>query len=779
MKKVGIFAFIAAFSYLYITAARLSGANAAPEEVDPSSSTSVNAPADSTTGALPDSLDNVGTDLEDFTIVTTKKLVVSDGAKLTYNVTEDPESKSSNILDILRKVPGVTVDAEENVRVNGQSNFKIFMNGHEDAMFQGADLKTVLKSLPAASIKKIEVISEPGAKYEAEGIGGILNIVTDTNSSLAGFVTNLSGWINASNTGGYADFKTKIDKVMLGATVNYNNGFLLQRSFSSYGYTETLSSSDPEKVENTRIQRSRGKGGWDYTGVRANMSWEPDTLNLFTISANYGYNTWNTRRDETRSFYTGALDGDEDSRTPLWRIRRHFDMPGFYTGVSAQTSYQHNFGRTDNNLVVSYLYNFSFDKSKTNVFLEQLEGTLSENPFSGTRNTSHVNSHVFQIDYSNQFNAKHLLETGAKANLNNSRSDEWSLLGNDRNDALIDDDSKVNVTQFNDIYALYASYTGSFSPVTVKGGVRYEHTRIGLKYHVGDFDSYTTRLNDIVPNAAVSYNFTPSSTLRLAYQMRISRPSLSYLSPYRNTTTPGYVQYGNPDLKSQKSHNVSIAYSNYGGDLSGSAKLTYRHIDNGIADILFTRDGVINSTYANVGKDRTVQLDLNGDWNITPSLRWSVYFSTNYEHIKAESEMIKASKHGWQCNVYSNVNYTLPCNLRLSGYGGYWTGWIDLQSKGSDGYYYGLSASRSFLKEDALTLQLGLSSLLPVCRDNRYTQTSETVRTTNNFRFKQWNVSFGISWRFGGLKANIKQTNADVEAEVSSDGGQGGGQGRK
>lgn len=156
--------------------------------------------ADTTMTAAPTAeTDTVGaagyTDLEGFVIVQQKKLVESDGAKLTYNVTEDPESGSSNILEILRKVPGVTVDAEDNVKVNGQSSFKILMNNREDPMLKG-DLKTVLKSIPASSIKKIEVISEPGAKYEAEGVGGILNIVTDRKQNLSGFMTQLSGWVN-------------------------------------------------------------------------------------------------------------------------------------------------------------------------------------------------------------------------------------------------------------------------------------------------------------------------------------------------------------------------------------------------------------------------------------------------------------------------------------------------------------------------------------------------------------------------------------------------------
>lgn len=173
--------------------------------------------ADTTMSATPTvETDTVGaagyTDLEDFVIVQQKKLVESDGAKLTYNVTEDPEAGSSNILEILRKVPGVTVDAEDNVKVNGQSSFKILMNNREDPMLKG-DLKTVLKSIPASSIKKIEVISEPGAKYEAEGVGGILNIVTDRKQNLSGFMTQLSGWVNSWQAGGYINSRFKANKV--------------------------------------------------------------------------------------------------------------------------------------------------------------------------------------------------------------------------------------------------------------------------------------------------------------------------------------------------------------------------------------------------------------------------------------------------------------------------------------------------------------------------------------------------------------------------------------
>ena len=166
--------------------------NAMPEAVDVADSVSPGSPT------AP--IDTVGEpgymDLEEFVIVQQKKLVESDGAKLTYNVTEDPESGSSNILEILRKVPGVTVDAEDNVKVNGQSSFKILMNNREDPMLKG-DI------WPRWSTNDSE------------------------SEDLTGGPNHL---LRAHN---------------------------------------------------------RTKSGWDYVGVSFNMSWEPDSLNLFTLSGYY------------------------------------------------------------------------------------------------------------------------------------------------------------------------------------------------------------------------------------------------------------------------------------------------------------------------------------------------------------------------------------------------------------------------------------------------------------------------------------------------------------
>lgn len=702
------------------------------------------------------------TQLEDLVVVQRQKLVQSDGAKLTYNVSEDPESGSSNLLDILRKVPGVSVDGEENVKVNGQSSFKVLLNGREDPMLKG-DLKNILKSLPAASIKKIEVISEPGAKYESEGIGGILNIITDSSRSLSGFMTQASAWVNGYQAGGYVNGRTKLNKVMLDATVNYNNGKVWPRRNTSTRELEYLGNSP---YSGQTIEQS-AKGGWDYTGARLGMSWEPDTLNLFTFSANYGYNTWGGSGNDTRTMWRRDL-------TREWSLYRDFSYDGVYTGVGVQASYQHNFGREGHALVISYGYDYAHQKKHESYSLEYLAGTGSDSPFSMTRGNSDYSSHVVQVDYTNRLGKRHLLEAGAKMNLNDNGAFSENLYGPSQEEAQIFSPATVKMNQLKDIYAVYGSYTGNFAKWSVKGGLRYEHTRMGSRYHIGDYTDFTKHLNDIVPNAAISYNIAAATNIRLAYQMRISRPQLYQVNPFVEAVTPGQISYGNPDIRSEKGHTFSLAYSNYEGKLSGTAKLLYRYVANGVTDIMFMKNDILNITYANSGNSHMAMLELNADWSITPSLQWSAYASGNYVHMRAESELLKAKSHGWQANVNTNLTYTLPCRMRLSAGGGFWSPWIDLNSRGtSNGYYYNIGASRSWLKDDALTVQVNATSFLPAHRTNSYKQQDSSVIFRYTGRFSQWNVGMSISFRFGGLKSGLKKTSANIEKEESGSGNSG------
>ena len=698
--------------------------------------------------------------LDEFVITEHAKLVKSDGATLTYNVTEDPESASSNTLQILRKIPGVTVDAEDNVKVNGQSSFKILLNGREDPMLKG-DIKTVLKSLPASTIKKIEVISEPGAKYDAEGVGGILNIVTDKSQTLTGYMTQIGTWINSYQVGGYVNARGKFNKVMLDANVSYNNGRPWKRTYNSDRTVENLDDSENYLLSSS----SKSSSGWDYTGANLNMSWEPDTLNLFTVALNFGNNGWDSHGIERR--FQQRCD-----MSTVWDLTRDADNKGSYLGLGGQLSYQHNFLRDDHNIVISYEYDFSKNNGNNDYTATYLSGEGTETPFSTQLSKNHSNSHILQFDYSNKLSKRHLIEAGGKLYLTDNSSFSLPSFGESAANAVPSLELAMDMSQIKNLYALFGSYSGTFSKWNVKAGLRYEYTYMGVRYRLGEYPDFTTRLHDLVPNAAISYNLASATSLRFAYQMRISRPSIYNINPYVNVLTPGQISYGNPDLKSEKGHLFSLGYSNYEGKFSGSAKLTYRYVNNGVNDVIFVRDGILNSTYANIGESHNAGIDLSGDWNITSDLRWSVYGSANYVHMRADSEMLHAHNQGWQGSFSTNLNYTLLSKWKFSGYGGLWTPWIDLQGKGtSTGYYYGIGASRDWLKDDALNIQISAGNFLTPRRTSNYEQINGNLILKNSFRYSQWNVGVSISFKFGGLTSSVKRTAASIEKEESQSSG--------
>lgn len=711
--------------------------------------------------------DSISTDttLDDLVVVADAPLVQTDGAKLTYNVSDDPDAKTSNTLDILRKVPGVTVDAQENVKVNGQSSFKIFLNGKEDPMLSG-DIKTILKSTPASTIQKIEVISEPGAKYEAEGTGGILNIVTESRQALEGYLANIGLYGHNQGLGAYLYGRAKVRNVTASANISFQDNFIKSGSRTTSD-NEYINYQDPNQYRRTSNNTSTNNGS--YVGGGFNLSWEPDTLNLFTISLNGRDNRWNSQATET------MIMTDIESR-PVWNVGRTYDAKYTGTGISSQLSYQRTFGKRDHTLVGSYSFNHGSDDNDSFIHTDEVVNYPDIDYLwsSNIRNSS-SDSLILQIDYTNPFSPKHLLEAGLKGNLRRGNSNSAPKYGSSRDDMLTDESNHVELELFDDIAAVYASYTGKYSSWNVRGGLRYEYTRRGIRYRLAPegYSDFSNHFNDWVPNASVSYSWGTAQNLRAAYQMRISRPGIGVLNPYRNTLTPGSISYGNPDLKSEKSHNLSLSYSNYANALTGSLKTTYYFSRNSITDVIFSSPdmpGVVQSTYANVGSYNNLSFQLNLSWRVSNAFNCGVWLSETYFNIKSESQLFSAQRVYWGSQLNANADYTLPCKVRISLYGGYGSPWKDLQSSGTSWYYYSLSFGRSFLKEDRLSVNLNFNNLFPTHRTYNWEQTSESAYIHSSGKYRQWSFGINISWRLGGLNADVKRTASRLEESSTSDG---------
>lgn len=688
--------------------------------------------------------------LQEVVVTGRRPVIQADGEKVTYNVDEDPAAGSKTVIEMLRKVPMVTVDGQDNIKVNGQSDFKIYVNGRPDPML-GQNASTVLKSMPASSIKKIEVIMEPGAKYDAEGVGGILNIITEGKKSFDGFLSTITAGITNTNANAGVYARTKVDKVTGSINVNYYNSRFNPMGMDGFIERENYNS---ESQAYSR-QEIKGDNRNDFISGSANFSWEPNSNNLFTVSASLMKGLGSQNLNTLSKFY--SIDNLLTSSDNQW-MRSNWDFGSF----NVLGSYQHMFSE-DHNLVISYQYSHGTSKSDTYQFNE---GILNyENPFPALFNSTENPSdeHTIQADYTLPFAKHYTLESGLKGIFRRNKGIGSYLAGETLDNMLPANNylfPDVNMRQNQDVGAIYASVSGKWNALSAKAGLRYEHTRTALKYLVGDYDDFSSYLNDVVPNAAIAYNFSMMHSLRLSYQMRIRRPSVNELNPFKENFLSDMIKSGNPNLNSEKSHNISLTYTNFVSFLSINLTAAYRFSNNLISQYSYIDDNTIYFTYENAGRSNQASLSAYLGFRISPKISLNVNATGRYVNYDFSSQEIKRS--GWEGNFGGDFNWTMPWNMMFNAYGGFATSAIELQGKRTGWNYYGLSLSKSLLKDNRLKLSLNANNFIDTKMRIHNVNVTPDYKMVMHIAVPAWSVGFSMSYTFGNLNSDVKRTTASI-----------------
>lgn len=690
-------------------------------------------------------------ELLDEIIVTGKRPIIeANGEKVVYNLEEDASSQTSTVLEMLRKVPMVTVDGQDNISVNGKSDFKIYVNGKPDPMLSG-NASTVLKNMPASSIKKIEVITEPGAKYDAEGSGGILNIITVGKSSLDGYMVTIGTSISNKDAGANVYARTKVKNVTSSLSFNFSDSKIFDAPKSQINITrESDNSEDSHLLVQDAAATNKYRLGY---GTFA-LSWEPDTTNLFTMSASL----FDINNKQILTTLTNTYRADESLNYSNSQWMNAKMKWGSFTG---NVSYQHNFNSPEHNIVASYQY--AHGTYSNNVYQEYYD--LYNYPitdlYSLQKTSNPTNEHTFQLDYTLPIRSFSTLETGAKAILRRNYGNGYTSSG-DSFDTLQEQlNSNVNMEQYQNVGAIYASYSAHWKSWGAKAGLRYEYTHMGVKFTEGDYPDFATDLNDLVPNGAISYNFAPATSLRLAYQMRIRRPGVDELNPYSEEILAGYVRVGNPNLTSENTHNVSLTYSNFAGKLGGNIQATYSTCDNSINMISLLENDILKDTYANVGHERSFNINGFLSYRFSQKLNVSLNAGADFSRFKFAQEGL--SNKGWHANAGINISYTMPGNVNLNFYGGGSTPSFDITSRNSGYKYYSISFSRDFLKNDRLKLTLYTSNFLASSMSYNNRSWGDGFYQTSHINTKAWQVGFAIKYTIGSMNSDVKHTANSIE----------------
>lgn len=705
-------------------------------------------PADSVAVPLFDELDEV-------VIAADRPVMHTDGAKLTYNVDEDPAAASSTAMDILKKVPQVSVDGDGNVRLNGSGAFKFQVNGLDNPMLKQY-AGQVLEAMPASAIVKIEVITEPGAKEDAEGTAGIINIITERTRSSDGYNGRiaLQGGNRTLTPSLYGIVKK--NKFTISANVNYQWGFSPQKGENHTDITY-LDPAAAGRLSSVIGQQAKHH----YLGGNINMSWEPNARNLFTAGGDVMYLDANLNR------LYGTTDMFSPAGQLLWSFRQDGNGAFKIFNLSANASYRHNFSLEGSNyLVLSYLFNYGRDNISLFRNYQGVANYTPEYDYESSRSKTFDRGHTVQADYANDFRSQHhLMEVGAKGIFRHNTALSSYAYGNRPDGLTVFPDESGNILQPQRIYSGYASYTGTFDPLAVVAGLRYEHTLMGITDRLDAARSFRNRLNDWVPNAALTWNFSAMSNIRLAYQMRISRPSIEQVNPYSLSFSPYEVREGNPDLTSEHNHIVSLKYSAFGKKLGGTVGVEYNVADNAIASFTYLRqqDGIntVVTSYANVGRRQNVALTGFFNWNIIRNMSLAINGRLAYNMLNDPGTGFR--HNGWSGNIGGNWNYSVADVYKFSAYAAWNSRSIAVQGYSTGYYYYGLSAARDFLADKSLTLSISANNFLQKeMKFTSHTATPNIITDTVGKSLNAWSLNVSVSWKFGSLNASVKKTGVEL-----------------
>ena len=705
------------------------------------------------------------------TVTAQRPLVKAELDKLTYSIADDPDAKTNTVLEMLRKVPMVTVDGDGNIKVNGSSGFKVYVNGRPNSMMSN-NPKEVLKSMPASSIKKVEVITNPGPKYDAEGVGGILNIVT-VGKGIEGYTVTTNGGVSNADVDAGMYATVKQGKLTVSGTYSYNyyDGRNSHGDYSSLftGDPSTPSASNRYATSDSRSYNHSHSGNFE-------ASYDVDTLRLVTAS----FGIW-TNRSHSHSL------ARRNATSPLSGATLYSYSDGG-RGVSDNTylygnvDYQRLFKRKGRMLTFSYKISGGTNGGDNYSFYDVAEATDEWLPFVKRLSDEHTESngrsmeHTLQVDYTTPIGKAHNVEVGAKYILRDNRSDDDRYVRQNGTDGeyTFDEQYSSHYRHENDILAAYLGYGLRLGNLSGRLGARYEHTFQKIKYELGEGENFSTGFDDVVPSASLGYRINDENNLRFGYNMRIYRPGIWSLNPYLNQTNPEALQQGNPNLVSEKNHNVQLTYSYFAAKFSVSCTMRYSFTNNNISSVTsLVEDNTIESvknpmgklvsytTYRNIGRTQTASLSSYVNWNIFKNTRLTMNLWGDYSDYNDRQQL---HNYGYYGSAYVGVQQTLPKSWRVNvGFYGC-TSNPNLQSKTEGMYNYNLNVQKSFLK-DRLNFNLYASNFLDAKRHYKSTVTGANFITHSDSSYNPWRVGINVSWRIGELSSGVKK----VARSISND----------
>jgi len=689
------------------------------------------------------SMQEEGSVIDEIVIKSKKKLIQNNGDKLVYNANADIGNKAGSAIDVLRNTPMVTVDANGGIKLRGNSNIKILING-VPSNIMAKNLKEALKSIPAGTIESIEVITTPSAKYEAEGAAGIINIVTKkktrgTNGNIDLTAGNLEQSLNA---------ETSITRKKF----SYNFGLgLINEKEKVVSEQSRISLAD--KLETGKLFQ-HDNTTQRYTGLNSLFSLEYRADSTQNIGASIAY--WRDNMPINSSLYNlSEIKQDKLEYNQTNEQNNHFDLINF------SLNYQKKFKRKAQELQLIGQYSNIAEKSdyKTNQF--NLTGLpyFAETGFNKGKNSDLS----FQADYAHPIHktGRNILETGVRYGRNSSTSD-YSV----SNNVLGEDTSRSD--EMNYVQTIFATYLSlkfeTKNNWVIRPGLRYEATRLG-----GDFKrnetSFKTSFDNWVPSILISKKRGEKHDFKMNYTERIRRPEIWDLNPYINASDPKNITYGNPHLRPEITRTIELGYTySAASGLSINNSLFFNSNKNGIEYLSIVDSlGISRTNPQNIAAIKRIGLNTNIYMPINEN--WTISGDVEIYHVWFDSKALMVKNDATIYSIGINSSYDLPADFTMQLSADYNNGLTFLQGKSSFYYTYRFSIEKEFFNSRAsLTINVNNPFRRNQLQRTYLNATTFYSKTSDRHYDRSFTITF--SWRFGGFQ--FKDRNAISIPETDS-----------
>ncbi|HVX00176.1 MAG TPA: TonB-dependent receptor [Candidatus Babeliaceae bacterium] len=670
--------------------------------------------------------------LNEVQIKATQQIIKVEPDKIIYSVENDITNRGSSALDALAKAPLISLSGNERITLKGTSDYKVYVNGKPSSLYTNK-LAEILRSMPAESIKDIEIITNPSAKYDAEGAGGIINIITQKKLA-GGYSGSVYGGINS-----IGDFSDGIQGIatMGKWNVNFqltdgkyhrpdNNIELNQENYTSDG-TANL-----HQMQNNLFKSNFLSGALD-------LNYFIDTLNTLSASVLL-YNGNNSTNGTLNSDYT------DPDQSPADAFMSNYFRKTHYLTTEINAGYQHNFKRPKQYLAITYRLNYD----QPEIYYQTFQQPVSNSTFFAERNNNNeINKEsAVQIDYVQPLASNGLLEVGAKGLYRTLNSKYDDFTGDSTDSMSLNPLNSGQLKYSQNVYSGYALYGLKVKQLNLKIGGRLEHTDLNADL-TNENNSFKQSYYSFMPSLSISYVLSNQNILRFSYSRRIQRPSLFYLNPYVNQLDPLNISYGNPGLRPEYIDSYEVGYNTAKDKTQFNFILFYQKTNQSIESYRFLQqDSILVSTYNNFGYQANWGLNIYASTLVFEKLSLSGNITPGYYYAQLNSDNASLFYRGFNLKVSTNISYRFVKGLSGLLNVSYYSPVTSFQTRSYSYFYSNVGLTKSLLKDKAnLTLTLSQPFNKTSTYRNAYSNIQFYQLTANNYPERLLKLSF--RYKFG------------------------------